>query len=61
MSLANGMKNLETRYSSGYCGKCNKTTNAIWERFGKRLLVSCEECGTIIIDDENRFNKGGEI
>jgi len=55
MSLADGMKNFETRYSSGFCGECNKTTNAIWERIGERLHVSCEECGTIIINDENRF------
>lgn len=56
-NLTDGMKNFETRYSSGFCGKCNKQTNALWERFGGRLLVSCEECGTILNDDENYFKK----
>jgi len=60
MSLANGMKNSETRYSSGFCGRCNKETDARWERFGKRLLVSCEECGMTIIEDENRFDMEGK-
>ena len=57
MGLADGMKDFETRYSEGFCGECNKETNARWERFGKRLLVACEECGTIIIEDENRFGE----
>jgi len=55
MSLTDGMKNFETRYSSGFCGKRNKQTDALWERFGDKLLISCEECGTIITDDENYF------
>jgi len=57
MSLSDGMKDLETRYSSGFCGRCNKETNTRWERFGKRLLVSCEECGTIYTDDDNYFKE----
>lgn len=57
MSLADGMKNLETRRSSGFCGPCNKETEAIWDRIGDKLKVSCEECGTIYIDDELRFAK----
>ena len=55
MSLADGMKNGETRYSRGYCGVCNKETYAKWERIGNRLNVFCEECGSISINDENRF------
>jgi len=55
MSLADGMKNLETRHSYGFCGKCNKETSAIWDRIGQKLLVFCEECGTIIINDKDRF------
>jgi predicted amidophosphoribosyltransferase len=42
--------------TNGFCGGCNKETDARWERFGKRLLVSCEECGMTIIEDENRFD-----
>ena len=57
MSLADGMKNLETRTSTGFCGTCNKTSNALWERFGKRLLISCEDCGIILTDDENYFKE----
>ncbi len=57
MSLANGMKNLETRYSEGFCCACNKTARAIWDRIGDRLLISCEECGTVFEDDKKRFSK----
>lgn len=57
MNLADGMKNFEMRYSEGFCGKCNKKTIAMWERYGKRLLAYCVECGTIIIDDEKYFKK----
>jgi len=57
MSLAEGMKNFETRYSRGFCCECNEETNARWERFGKRLLVSCEGCGVIYTDDENYFKE----
>jgi len=55
--LADGMKDGEVRYSRGYCGKCNKETFERWERFGDRLHASCEECGSISIDDENRFKR----
>ena len=55
MNLAKGMKNNETRYSGGYCGCCNKTTNAIWERSGNRLSISCQECGTIYEENDNYF------
>ena len=58
MSFADGMKNFETRRSSGFCGKCNKTTYALWERCGEKLTVSCEDCGIIIIDDNVRFKPG---
>lgn len=60
MSLADGMINLETRVSNGFCVTCHKMTDALWERFGKRLSVSCEECGTIIINDENYFKEKGQ-
>ena len=65
-SLSNGMKNYETRRSSGYCGHCGKITDALWGRNGEKLIISCEECGTIILIDNNRFKpkpamlKGGD-
>ena len=55
MSLADGMKNYETRISNGYCGICDKYTNALWERFDNRLHVSCEECGFILIDNNEKY------
>lgn len=55
MSLADGMENFETRRSNGFCGGCNKQTDALWERCGRKLTVSCEDCGKIYICDENRF------
>jgi hypothetical protein len=55
-NFANGMKNLETRRSHGFCGQCNKYTDALWERTGKKLQVFCEECGQIFLVDNNRFS-----
>jgi hypothetical protein len=55
MSIAQGMRDLETRTSTGFCGECNKVSTARWDRIGNRLVVSCEDCGQILIEDKNRF------
>lgn len=55
-TLSAGMKNYETRTSNGYCGICGKNTIALWERVKNKLSISCEECGAICHEDENRFN-----
>jgi len=54
------MENYETRRSYGFCGICNKTTAVLWERIGAKLRISCEKCGTIILEDENKFKPKGE-
>lgn len=54
-SFADGMENLETRHSNGFCGSCGKYTNALWDRVGNKLQVSCEECGQILLVDDKRF------
>ncbi len=56
-NFADGMKNLETRRSNGFCGRCNKYTDALWDRVGDKLQVSCEECGQILLTDDKRFTK----
>ena len=60
MSFSDGMENYETRRSYGFCGICNKTTAALWERIGANLRISCEKCGTIILEDKNKFKPKGE-
>jgi len=54
-NLAKGMENFETRRSQGYCGTCGRMTDCLWERIGKMLTISCENCGTIIHVDKEKF------
>ena len=51
MNIADRLKDGESISSSGYCGTCKRETEALWERFGDRLSVSCAECGTIYINE----------
>ncbi len=49
VSIASKLKNMETKRSNGFCGSCNRNTDALWERTGDRLTVSCEGCGKILV------------